>query len=319
MLRVAVLDDYQRVAAGAADWSVLDDRTELVFFHDHVDGDDLVARLEGFDAAVLMRERSRLPGPLLQRLPRLRLITTSGSANAALDVAAAARLGITVCGTKSWAGVTATIEHTWGLILALVRNIPQEDRAIREGGWMVGLGPSLQGKTLGIVGLGNLGSLMPPVARAFGMRVVAWSRNLDGERARTAGVERLDHDAFFSVADVVSVHVKLSDTSRGYVGRHQLGLMKPTAYLVNTSRGPVVDTAALLDALDGGRIAGAALDVFDDEPLPAGHPLRRQARTVLTPHMGYATVDSYREYFEQIVEDIDAFLRGSPIRLLTDG
>jgi phosphoglycerate dehydrogenase-like enzyme len=316
VLRIAVLDDYQRVARQMADWSLLADRAEVAFFHDHVRGDDLVARLGGFDAVVLMRERTPVPADVLDRLPKLRLIVTSGLANAALDLDAAHRLGITVCGTRVAEAITSTVEHAWALIFGLARNLAQEDAAIRHGGWMVGLGPLLHGKTLGLVGIGNIGSLMPPVAQALGMRVVAWSRNLTDERAAAVGVTRLDHDEFFATADVVSVHLKSSDRSRHYVGGDQFSSMRPGALFVNTSRGAVVDTDALLAALRNGRLRGAALDVFDDEPLPRDHPLRAEPRTLLSPHMAYACDESYREYYVQIVEDLDAWLRGRPVRVL---
>lgn len=316
MVRVAVLDDYQRVAHAMADWSTLAGRAEVAFFHDHVRGDDLVARLAGFDVVVLMRERTPVPGHVLERLPGLRLIVTSGLANAALDLDAAHRLGIVVCGTLVAEAITSTVEHAWALILGLARNLAAEDAAIRAGGWMVGLGPLLQGRTLGLVGIGNIGSLMPPVARALGMRVVAWSRNLDDERAAEVGVERLDHDAFFASADVVSVHLKSSDRSRHYVGAEQFAAMRPGALFVNTSRGAVVDTDALLASLRSGRVRGTALDVFDEEPLPRDHPLRHEPRTLLSPHVAYACDESYREYYAQIVDDIDAWLRGEPVRVL---
>jgi phosphoglycerate dehydrogenase-like enzyme len=316
VLRIAVLDDYQRVARQMAAWSSLDGRAEVAFFHDHVRGDDLVARLGGFDAVVLMRERTPVPADVLARLPRLQLIVTSGLANAALDLEAAHGAGITVCGTRVADAITSTVEHTWALILGLARNLAAEDAAIRHGGWMVGLGPLLHRKTLGLVGIGNIGSLMPPVAHALGMRVVAWSRNLTDERAAQVGAERLDHDAFFATADVVSVHLKSSPRSRHYVGSEQFAAMKPGALFVNTSRGAVVDTDALLAALRSGRVRGAALDVFDEEPLPRDHPLRSEPNTLLSPHVGYACDESYREYYAQIVEDIDAWLRGEPLRLL---
>jgi phosphoglycerate dehydrogenase-like enzyme len=315
--RIAVLDDYQRVAASIVDWTLLQGRVEITFFHDNVQGDELIARLRGYDGVVLMRERTRMPREVIDALTDLRLIVTSGAANAALDVAAARSSGITVCGTRGWTGVTSTVEHTWALILALARHIPAEDAAIRHGGWMTALPTALAGSVLGIVGLGNIGSLMPPVARALGMEVVAWSRNLTAERAAECGVESLVHDQFFATADIVSVHVKLGARSRGYIGEQQLRLMKPSAFLVNTSRGPVVDEGALVRALTQRWIAGAALDVFDQEPLPTDHPLRHLPNTVLTPHSGYVNDASYREYFTQIVEDIDAFLRGAPIRELT--
>lgn len=316
-MRVAIIDDYQSVALASADWSALDGRAELVSFDDHLaDEDALVQRLTDFDAVVVMRERTPLPARVLERLPRLRLVVTSGSANAVIDLEAAARLGITVQGTQGWAGVTATIELTWGLILGVVRQLPREDAAIRAGRWQETIGITLAGKVLGIVGLGNLGSLMPPVARALGMEVVAWSRNLDPARAAAVGIEAVDRETFFARSDVVTVHVKLGERSVGYVGAEELALMRPEAYLVNTSRGPVVDEGALASALREGRLAGAALDVFSTEPLPLDHPLRSAPNLVLSPHIGYVTRDSYREYFPQVVEDIDSFLRGTPVRVL---
>jgi phosphoglycerate dehydrogenase-like enzyme len=316
VLRIAILDDYQRVARQMADWSLLAGRAEVAFFHDHVRGDDLVVRLGGFDAVVLMRERTPVPAHVLERLPRLRLIVTSGLANAALDLDAAHRLGITVCGTRVAEAVTSTVEHAWALILGLARNLAREDAAIRHGGWMVGLGPLLHGKTLGLVGIGNIGSLMPPVARALGMQVVAWSRNLTDARAAEVGVARLDHDEFFATANVVSVHLKSSERSRHYLGAEQFAALTPGALFVNTSRGAVVDTDALLAALRSGRVRGAALDVFDEEPLPRDHPLRSEPNTLLSPHLAYACDESYREYYAQIVEDIDAWLSDAPVRRL---
>jgi phosphoglycerate dehydrogenase-like enzyme len=263
-----------------------------------------------------MRERTPFGRSVLERLPSLRLLMTAGSANAAIDVTAARELGIVVSGTTGRSGGVATTELTWALILSLVRSVPHHDAAVRHGGWQVGLGPVLRGKTLGILGLGNLGPLMLPVARALGMEVVAWSRNLTDQRAHEVGVVRLDRADFFATSDVVTVHLKLGTRSVGYVGRPELRLMKPTAYLVNTSRGPVVDEAALVEALREGWIAGAALDVFDVEPLPLDHPLRSLPNTVLSPHMGYVARESYGEYFASFVEDVRAFLAGTPLRVL---
>jgi phosphoglycerate dehydrogenase-like enzyme len=315
--RVAVLDDYQQVALALGPWDRLGESVVVTCFHDHVDDPaQLVSRLHPFDAAVAMRERTRLGRNVLAHLPSLRLIVTKGMANAAIDLHAAADLGIIVCGTGGWAGATATVELTWGLILGVVRGLALEDAGIRHGAWQLGVGTQLAGKTLGIVGLGNIGSLVPPVGRALGMTIAAWSRHLTAERAAEVGVERLDHDDFFRRCDVITVHLKLGDRSRGYVGRDELRLMKPTAFLVNTSRGPVVDETALLEALEQRWIAGAALDVFDREPLPLDHPLRHVPRTLLSPHMGYVTVESYREHFVQAVEDIAAFVDGDPVRVL---
>ena len=317
LCRVAVLDDYQRVAESATDWSILGDDVAVTFFHDHVDEPgQLVNRLASFDVVVAMRERTPFPGEVLRQLPKLRLLVATGMHHSVIDFDTAAELGIIVCGTQSWRGATATIELTWGLILGLARGIASEDAAIRNGGWQIGLGTLLEGKTLGIVGLGNLGSLLPPVATALGMRTVAWSANLTDERAAEVGVARVDHDELFASSDVISVHLKLSPRSHGYVGRAEFELMKPTALFVNTSRGPVVDEAALLDALRARRIAGAALDVYDREPLPADHPLRSTPNVLLTPHIGYATRETYRDYYGQAVEDIVAFRQGHPLRLL---
>ncbi len=317
MFRVAVLDDYQHVAGAMADWGRLGDGVDVAFFHDHAPtADQLVHRLQGFDAVVAMRERSAFPRPVLAALPALRLLVTTGMANASIDIAAAAELGVTVAGTDGRGGASATVELTWALIFALARGIPAEDAAVRHGGWQVGTGQVLHGKTLGIVGVGNLGSRMPPVARAVGMRVVAWSRNLTAGRAAEAGVEPVGREELFSTSDVVTVHLKLSDRSRGYIGREELRLMKPSALLVNTSRWPVIDEAALIQALEEGWIAGAALDVFDVEPLPHDHPLRYLPRTVLTPHIGYVSVESYRSYYGDAVDDIIAFREGNPVRVL---
>ena len=300
-----------------ADWSVLGADVNVTVFHDHVtDPDQLVGRLDSFEAVVAMRERTPFPRSVLERLPHLRLLVTAGMANAVIDVVAARELGIVVSGTQGGAGSVATTELTWGLILAVVRSLPQEDAAVRHGAWQVGLGSVLRGKTLGILGLGNFGARMVPVARAFGMEVVAWSRNLTQERADEVGVRRLGREEFFASSDVVTIHLKLSDRSIGYVGREELRLMKSTAFLVNTSRGPVVSEAALIEALEQRWIAGAALDVFDIEPLPSDHPLRHLPATVLSPHIGYVTRESYRDFFRCFVEDISAFRAGTPVRVI---
>ncbi|WP_219413102.1 D-2-hydroxyacid dehydrogenase family protein [Pseudonocardia nigra] len=312
--RLALLDDYQDVAL---DLLELPDGVAAVAFADHVaDPARLVARLAGFDAVVCMRERTPITAEVLAGLPGLRLLITTGMRNDAIDVAAAQARGIPVCGTGAGTGRASTTEHTWALLLALARRIPAQDAAVRAGGWQLGLGTVLAGRTLGLVGLGNLGAAMVPVARALGMRVTAWSRNLTDARAAEVGVERLEHDAFFADADVVSVHLKLSARSVDTIAAPEFALMKPTALLVNTSRGPIVNEAALLDALRQHRIGGAALDVYDVEPLPLDHPLRRAPNTVLSPHTGYVSVESYREYFTDVAEDVRAFLAGSPVRVL---
>ncbi len=313
-MRVAILDDYQRVALDCADWDTLPD-AEITVFSEHMAGvDELAVALAPFDVIVAMRERTPFTAELLGRLPVLRLLVTTGRANASIDVAAARERGVTVCGTGSSAGATA--ELTWGLILALVRHIPEEDGRVRSGGWQGGMGFGLRGRKLGVVGLGNQGRRVAEIGRAFGMDVLAWSVHLDPEVARAAGVTPVSKAELFSSADVVTVHYKLSPRSVGLVGAEELALMKPSAYLVNTSRGPIVDSAALLAALDAGAIAGAGLDVFDTEPLAADDPWRSAPRTVLTPHLGYVTDDGYRVFYGEAVEDIAAFAKGAPVRVL---
>ncbi|MEQ3550116.1 D-2-hydroxyacid dehydrogenase family protein [Pseudonocardia nematodicida] len=313
--RVALLDDYQDVALPL---TAFGDDVEAVAFADHVaDPARLVARLRGFDAVVCMRERTPITAGILDGLPDLRLVVTTGMRNASIDLAAAAARGVTVCGTGGAGGRASTTEHTWALLLALARNLPAQDAAVRAGGWQLGLGTVLAGSTLGLLGLGNLGAAMVPVARALGMHVTAWSPNLTSERAAEIGVEAPDRETFFRTADVLSVHLVLSPRSVGTIGAGEFSLMKPTALLVNTSRGPIVDEAALVMALHSGRIAGAALDVFDTEPLPADHPLRTAPRTVLAPHTGYVARQSYAEYFADVTDDVAAFRAGRPVRVLT--
>ena len=311
MARIAVLDDYQRAAHGLADWSRLRGH-EVTFFHEPLD--DPAQALERFDVVCAMRERTAFPAELFDRLPGLRLLVTTGMRNAAVDMDAAAAHGVTVCGTE--VPSTPTAELTWGLILALARRIPVEDRGMREGGWQTTVGIDLAGKTLGILGLGRLGSIVAGYGEAFRMRLVAWSENLTAERAAECGAELVAKDELFSGADVVTIHLVLSRRTRGLVGARELGLMRPTAFLVNTSRGPIVDETALLDALDAGTIAGAGIDVYDREPLPADHPLRRAPNTVLTPHLGYVTEDTYRVFYGQTVDDVEAWLAGTPVRVI---
>lgn len=312
-MRIAVLDDYQQVARELGPWDSLG--AEVDFFADHVADDDaLVARLEPYEAVVAMRERTPFGRARLERLPNLRLLVTTGMGNAAIDMAAAAELGIVVSGTGSLPSPTA--ELTWGLVLAVTRSIPAEDRALRSGGWQHTIGPELAGRTLGIVGLGRLGGRVAAIARAFEMEVIAWSQNLQPERAAEVGVEAVTREALFARADVVTIHLVLSDRTRGLIGAEDLARMKPSAYLVNTSRGPIVDQVALLDALHGGRIAGAAIDVFGVEPLPAGDPWRTAPNTVLTPHIGYVTTGTYERFYGDAVEDIAAFREGRPVRVL---
>jgi phosphoglycerate dehydrogenase-like enzyme len=319
-LKVAVLDDYQGVALQMADWSLLGDAVDISIFRDNLlDPDALIRRLERFEIIAAMRERTPFPREILERLPNLKLLVTSGPVNAAIDIDAARELGIVVSGTVGRNGIPGTIELTWALILASARSIVREDAFVRAGGWQRGVGTVLSGRTLGIAGLGNLGSRMIPVAKAFGMEVTAWSRNLSKERADELGVTALDRDSFFKSADVVSVHLKYTPRSAGYIGRQELALMKPTAFLVNTSRGPLVDEAALIEALETGMIAGAGLDVFAIEPLPLEHRFRSLPNVVLSPQMGYVNQQTYSDYFGGYVEAIDAYLKGAPIRVLTDG
>jgi phosphoglycerate dehydrogenase-like enzyme len=313
--RIAVLDDYQSVAATYADWSRLPEPAEVVEFHDSVaDADALVARLAPFDVVVAMRERTPFPRTVLERLPNLKLLVTTGARNASIDVPAAADHGITVCGTG--AHPSGPVELTWALILAVARHLPEEDAAVRAGGWQLTVGTDLAGARLGVVGLGRLGEQVARIGSAFGMDVVAWSQNLTDERAAEVGVRRVEKDELLATSDVVTIHLVLSDRTRGLIGRNELAAMKRTAILVNTSRGPIVDEAALLEALKDGGIAGAGLDVFDREPLPADHPLRSAPRTVLTPHIGYVTEKTYEVFYRDAVEDVAAWMSGAPIRTL---
>lgn len=312
-MRIAVLDDYQLVGRRFADWDSL--RGDVQFHSQHLaDPAALAAALAGVDVVVAMRERTPFTAEVLDLLPDLRLLVTTGRANAAIDLDAARARGVVVCGTDSPS--SATPELTWALILAVARHVPQEDARLRAGGWQHTIGTDLAGRRLGVVGLGRLGTRVAEVGRAFGMDVVAWSANLDPSAAAAAGVRAVGKEELFATSDVVTVHYKLSARSAGIVGRDDLARMKPTAFLINTSRGPLVDTDALLAALHAGRIGGAGLDVYDVEPLPTDHPLRSAPRTVLTPHLGYVTEDTYTTFFTQAVEDIAAWAAGSPVRVL---
>ena len=315
MIRIALLDDYQNVALDYAEWERLPEGVSVETFNEFIGGTDAVVKaLEPFHIVMALRERTAFPREVLERLPNLRLLTSAGQRNAAIDVEAATELGILVCGT-SGSGLP-TMELTWGLMLAVMRHIPSEHARMKEGGWQETVGVGLQGKTLGLVGLGRIGQQMVPVAKAFGMRVVAWSQNLTTEAAAKAGAERLDKEALLSEADIVSIHMKLSERTVGLLGAEDLKRMKRTAYLVNTSRGPIVDEAALLDALEQGSIAGAALDVYDVEPLPARHPLRGLKNVVLSPHLGYVTQEVYAGFYGQTLENIRAYLEGAPTRAM---
>jgi phosphoglycerate dehydrogenase-like enzyme len=315
MIRVALLDDYQRVALKLAPWDQLGPGVKVEAFHDNVqDPAKLAERLAPFQVAMALRERAPFGRALLERLPNLRLIASAGMWNAAIDLAAATELGILVCGSSG--SLRTTTELTWGLILACTRGIPQTRERLRRGGWQDFLGWGLEGKTLGLVGLGNIGRQVAEIAKAFRMKVLAWSQNLSAERAAEGGAEYVSKDDLFRRADVVSIHLKLSERTRGLIGGHELGLMKPTAYLVNTSRGPIVEEGALVEALRTGRIAGAGLDVFDQEPLPAGHPLLGLDNVVATPHLGYVTEEVLSIFYRDTLDNIRGWLAGDYRRVM---
>jgi phosphoglycerate dehydrogenase-like enzyme len=314
-MRLAILDDYQKAALAMAEWDGLRPGVEIRTFHCTLEGEEAAAEaLCDFEIVVAMRERTAFRRTLLERLPKLQLLVTTGRVNASIDLSAAAERGIVVCGTDSLWHPTA--ELTWGLILALVRSIPREDAGMRRGGWQTTIGIGLHGKVLGILGLGKIGSQVAAYGKAFQMEVIAWSENLTAERANSLNVRHVDKQELFRRADFLTIHTILSKRTRGLVGPDDLAAMKPAAYLINTSRGPIVDERALVAALEGHKIAGAALDVYDQEPLPADHPLRRLENVVLTPHLGYVTAENYRVFYGDAVEDIRAFLAGNPIRVL---
>jgi phosphoglycerate dehydrogenase-like enzyme len=310
-MQVAILDDYQDVALTMADWSEVASRATVTVFNDHVaDPDAVVERLEGFDVVCVMRERTPLPRDVIERLPRLKMIASTGPFNASVDVAAAKERGIHVSTTGGY--VESTVELTWALILATARRIVDESLSVRGDGWQTSVGRQLGGTVLGVLGLGRIGSRVARVGEAFGMDIIAWSANLTPERAERAGATYVSKQELFASADVLSIHLVLSDRSRGLVGAEELALMKPTALLVNTSRGPIVDESALVDALRARRIAGAGLDVFDTEPLPAGHPLRSLDNVVATPHIGYVAEQVYRVFYGEAAAEIARWLnRGS--------
>jgi phosphoglycerate dehydrogenase-like enzyme len=316
-LRCAVLDDFQNAAVSAADWAPLADDVEVVPFTTHLTGEDALAdALAAFDIVVTLRERVPFPASLLARLPRLKLLIASGMRNSVIDYAAAEAHGVTVCGTAS--SSTPPVELTWALLLGLARGIIEESNALRSGGpWQSTVGADLHGRRLGLLGLGKIGSRVAQVGLAFGMEVTAWSQHLTKERADEVGVHlAATKEELLAESDFVSVHLALGDRTRGLLGPAELALLKPTAYLVNTSRAAIVDQDALLTALHEGRIAGAGIDVFDTEPLPADHPMRTAPRLLATPHLGYVSRANYATYYGQAVEDIQAFLAGSPVRRL---
>ncbi|AEF44437.1 Phosphoglycerate dehydrogenase [Serratia sp. AS12] len=316
-LKCAIIDDYQQVALTMADWSTIAERVEVFAMSQHfTDEAELAVHLQDCDMLVIMRERTPITATLLARLPKLKLLITSGMRNASIDLAAAEQRGIVVCGTAS--GSAAPMELTWALLLGLAKHTVAENAGLRNNGpWQQAIGVTLQGKTLGLLGLGKIGSQMARVAQAFGMRVLAWSQNLTAEKAGQQGVALAESKlALFEQSDFVSVHLVLSERSRGLVGSDELAAMKPSAYLINTSRAAIVDQAALIEALQQQRIAGAGLDVFEVEPLPVDDIFRRLPNVLATPHLGYVADDNYRIYFREAIEDIEAFLAGQPLRRL---
>jgi phosphoglycerate dehydrogenase-like enzyme len=315
-VQIAVIDDWQGVASGVVDWSVLDALGQVHFLHDYpADTAVMIERLKGFEVICLMRERSTFDKALMQGLPKLKLLVTGGMRNAAIDIPAAKALGIQVCGTDSYKH--AAPELTWALIMASTRNLLAEANSLRAGHWQMGLGGDLYGKTLGVLGLGSIGQKVAQFAQVFGMRVIAWSENLTPERAAASGVNWVSKRELFEQADILTVHLVLSERSRGLVDAQALAWMKPTARLVNTARGPIVDELALVDALSNGRLAGAALDVYSEEPLPQDHPFRCLPNVLATPHVGYVSEQNYRQFYQQMIEDIQAWATGTPIRGLT--
>ena len=315
--RCAVLDDYQNVAFKLADWSKVAADVDVTVFNEHISPAAAVHRaLADFDIICMMRERTPFRRDTIEALPKLKLLITTGARNLSIDMAAAAERGITVCGTSSFGNPTTGI--TFGLILELTRRIGFECARLKAGEpWQVTLGPDIEGMTLGIVGLGKLGARVAGVAKAFGMKVIAWSTNLTPEKCKEVGVDYATKEELFRKSDIVTIHVQLSDRSRGLIGGNDIGLMKPSAFIINTARGPIVEEKALIAALKERRIAGAGLDVFDVEPLPLDHPLRKMDNVVLTPHLGYVSEQNYKSYFAGVVEDIRGFLDGKPVRVMT--
>jgi phosphoglycerate dehydrogenase-like enzyme len=316
-LRCAILDDYQNVALSMADWSTVAADLDIKVFNQHLgSADNVVAALKGFAIVCAMRERTAFPRTVIEALPGLKLLITTGMRNAAIDLIAAKENAVTVCGTPGFGNGTAAIAT--GLMLELARHIGYENAGLKAGAaWQTTIGLDLEDMTLGLLGLGRLGSRMAEIGRAFKMKVIAWSQNLTADKCRESGAEYVSRDDLFRRADFLSIHMVLSDRSRGLVGANELALMKESAYLINTSRGPIVDEAALIAALRAKRIAGAGLDVFDVEPLPLDHPFRKLDNVVLTPHLGYVTEQNYRAYFAGMVEDIRGFLDGKPVRVLS--
>jgi phosphoglycerate dehydrogenase-like enzyme len=316
MVSIAILDDYQNVALKMADWSKLQAGHRIqVFNKPFADAQAAAAALQNFEVIGIMRERTPFSRALFEKLPALKLLVTTGKRNASIDLAAAKDRGVLVCNTGG-AG-RATAELAIGLMIGLARHLSTEFQNMREGRWQTTLGFDLEGRTLGLLGLGNLGGRVARIGTAMGMKAIAWSENLTAERAKEHGAERIEKDELFKRSDVISINMVLSARSRGLVGARELGLMKPTALLINTSRGPIVDETALLAALGDRRIAGYGADVYDTEPLPAGHPLRSEPRALLTPHIGYVTEETYRDFYRGMVTTIEAWLGGNPVNVLT--
>ena len=315
--RCAILDDYQNVALKMADWSKIAADIDIKVFNEHLGGpENVVSALQGFAIVCAMRERTGFPRAVIEKLPDLKLLITTGARNASIDIAAAAERGVMVCGTPSVGSPTSGIAI--GLMLELTRRIGYENARLKAGAsWQTTIGPDLEGMTLGVIGLGKLGTRTSQIARAFGMKVMAWSQNLTAEKCKEAGVEYASKEDLFRQADIITIHVVLSQRSRGLVGAKEFGLMKPTAYIVNTSRGPIIEEAPLLAALRERKIAGAGLDVFDTEPLSFDHPLRKFDNVVITPHLGYVAQQNYRAYFGGVVDDIRAFLDSKPVRVMS--
>jgi phosphoglycerate dehydrogenase-like enzyme len=314
--RCAILDDYQNVALKVTDWSKVAGDLDLKVFSEHLGGpDNVVKALQGFEIVVAMRERTGFPRAVIEKLPDLKLLITTGMRNASIDSAAAKERGVVVCGTPAVGNPTSGIAI--GLMLELTRRIGYENARMKAGvPWQSTIGVDLDGLTLGVLGLGKLGQRTARIAKAFGMKVIAWSQNLTPEKCKEAGVDYVSKEDLFRQADFVTIHVVLSQRSRGLVGAREFGLMKPSAYIINTSRGPIIDEAAMLTALREQKIAGAGLDVFDIEPLPTDHPLRKLDNVVLTPHLGYVSVQNYQAYFAGVVDDIRGFLDGKPVRVM---
>lgn len=315
-VKIGILDDFQNVTCEIADWGRLPPHASITVFNAHFEGEELIRRIAPFDVLVITRERTPFPRSVIERLPNLKLLVTTGWRNLGIDMVACRERGILVCGTE--AGSSPTAELAWGLILAVARHIAEEDKNLRAGQWQSTIGFSLRDKTLGILGLGRLGSQMARVGAAFGMNIIAWSQNLTAEKAVRSGAVRVEKSELFRQSDVLTIHLLLSDRTRGLVGRDEIAVMKKTAILVNTARAAIVDETALTEALINRRIAGAGLDVYSREPVPPDAPILKAPNTVLTPHLGYVTRETYGIYFPQALEDIEAWLKGAPIRVIAD-